>query len=432
MKNHNIPNRKIIPNNKKTAELIISKPEHSLLQNGLDLYLIESGQEDVTRLDIVVGAGSVFQQKPLCSSFTNYLLKEGTNNLSSQQIAEELDFHGAYLNTSTSKDKAVITLFSLTKHLSKLLPMLKSLVTEASFPEKEFEIQRDRKRQEFLVNSEKVRSIAQREFNKLIFGEKTVYGRVAQLEDFDLITNNHLKTFHKNFYQPKNSYLIVSGKPDKESKKLISRLFGEEWHNNDFEIIKPSNIATGQYGQEKVLKKDKFLQSAIRVGKNTINKYDKDYSKLIFTNTILGGYFGSRLMSNLREDKGMTYGVSSFVSSFLHGSYFAIATEVNIKQTTAALDEIKKEIDILQNKKISVDELNLVKNYIYGSFIKNFDGPFTLAEMFMAVTDFGMNFDYYQESLKKMMAISAEDVLETAQKHLDLNEMTTLVVGNME
>ncbi len=432
MKNNNIPNRKKIPTNRKLGDLNIIKPEHSILKNGLDLYFIESGLENVTRLDIIVGAGSMFQQKSLCSSFTSNMLKEGTANLSSQQIAEELDFNGAYLNTSTSKDKAVITLFSLSKHLSKLLPMLKSLVTDASFPENEFKVQRDREKQEFLINSEKAKIIANRSFNELIFGETTAYGRVTTLDDFDKISNSDLQKFHKNFYQPKNSYLIVSGKPNNESKKLINKLFGEEWQNNNFEVQLPTNISTKQFSQEKTIKREQFLQSAIRLGKNVINKFDKDYSKLLFTNTILGGYFGSRLMSNLREDKGMTYGVSSFISSFLHGSYFAIATEVNIKQTKEALKEIEKEIRILQNEKIDSGELNLVKNYIYGNFIKNFDGPFALAEMFMAVNNFGLSFDYYQESLKKMMAISAEDVLETAQKQFDLNEISTLVVGNRE
>ncbi len=428
----NIPNRKEIPPNQQFGNLNIKEPEKSILKNGLDVYFIESGIEEVCRVDIVVGAGSSFQQKSLCASFTNSLLKEGTNKLNSNQIAEKLDFHGAYLSSSISKDKAIITLFSLSKHLSKLLPMLKNLVTDASFPENEFSVQRDRNRQEFLINSEKAKIIASRSFNELIFGKKTAYGKIATLDDFDLITNTDLQNFHKTFYQPKNSYLIVSGKPDAESKKMINTLFGEEWLNNNIAIPLPENIISRQLSKKKTIEREKFLQSAIRLGKNVSNKVDKDYSKLIFTNTILGGYFGSRLMSNLREDKGMTYGVSSFVSSFLHGSYFAVATEVNIKHTKEALIEIEKEIRILQNEKINTKELNLVKNYIYGNFIKNFDGPFALAEMFMSVNNFGLNFDYYRESLSEMMDISVEDVLETAQKQFNLNEMTTLVVGKSE
>ena len=137
-------------------------------------------------------------------------------------------------------------------------------------------------------------------------------------------------------------------------------------------------------------------------------------------------------MSNLREDKGMTYGVSSFISSFLHGSYFAVATEVNITQTQAAITEINKEIEKLQNNKIGHEELSLVKNYVYGNFLKNFDGPFALAEMFRSAHDFGLNFDFYNKSLNMMMETTADEILRTAQINFDMDEMATLVVGNRE
>ena len=425
------PNRKSIPLAHKAEELILQNPEHEILTNGLNLYLIESGLEDVTRIDIIIGAGSVYQSKKLCASFTNQLLKEGTKTLNSVQIAEKLDFHGAYLSTSINKDKSTITLFSLTKHLSKLLPMLKSIVTEAIFPDYDFGIHLNRSRQEYLVNSEKARFLANREFNTLIFGNETAYGQSAQLNDFDQLTMDDLKEFYKVQYQPKNSYIIISGKPDEESKQLIINLFGKEWHNNELDIIKPSNITSRQFKGDKTIKKEEFLQSAIRMGKNAISKFDIDFNKLIFTNTILGGYFGSRLMSNLREDKGMTYGIYSMISNFAHGSYFAISTEVNIKQTAAALEEIKKEIDILQNEKTNEDEIELVKNYIYGSFLKNFDGAFSLAEMFRSAHDFGLDFDYYNESLKKIMSITSEEVMLTAQKYFNIDDMATLVVGDI-
>jgi len=421
--------RKKTPENKKVAELLLNEPTKITLPNGMLMFLIESGLEDVVRIDIVVDAGSAFQEKPLSASFTNSLLKEGIKGMNAIQIAEMLDFHGAYLSTSISKDKATITLFSITKHLNKLLPLLKNIVAEATFPQNEFNVHRDRSRQEFLVNTQKAKQLANRNFNNLMFGSDSAYGRVAKEEDYNSIEKADLINFYKSFYQPKNSYLIVSGRPDTNSIKLIEKVFGNEWENNGLPLQTPTNFVSKQTNGNKIVTKDNFLQSAIRIGKTTLNKFDKDYSKLIITNTILGGYFGSRLMSNLREDKGMTYGVSSFISSFLHGSYFAIATEVNIAQTNAAVIEINKEIEKLQNNKIGQEELSLVKNYIYGNFLKNFDGPFALAEMFRSAHDFGLNFDFYNRNLKKMMDTTAEDILKTAQLNLSLDEMATLVVG---
>lgn len=432
MQRTNYPNRKVSPPNKEFEELILDNPEKIILKNGLDLYLIESGLESVVRIDLVVNAGSVYQTKKLCAAFTNSLLIEGTKNLSSEKIAHELDFFGAYLNTSTSKDNAVVTLFSVTKHLEKLLPIFKEIITESIFPQQEFEIHRDRDRQEFLIKSEKAKVIANREFNKLIFGDNSAYGQYLTLPDFDHIKRDDLVEFHKKYYCPKNSYLIVSGQPDAESKKLIIKLFGDEWDIINSNIIKPESIVSDAFKGDLLIKKEKFLQSAIRIGKQIIGKQHEDYANLLFTNAILGGYFGSRLMSNLREDKGMTYGIHSFISNFKHAGYFAIATEVNINQTSAALEEIKKEIDILQSEYVSSEEISLVKNYIYGTFQKNFDGPFALAEMFRSVMDIDNDFNFFNQTLNKIMQVDAEIIQQTAQKYLDINDMCNLVVGNLE
>jgi len=367
-----------------------------------------------------------------CATFTNDLLIEGTKNLTSEKIAHELDFCGAYLHTSTSKDNAVVTFFSLTKHLSKLLPLFKEIITESIFPQTDFEIHRDRNRQEFLIKSEKAKVIANREFNKLIFAENSAYGQYLTLPDFELIKRDDLVEFHKEYYSPQNSYLIVSGRPDTESKKLIIKLFGDEWDKTNSNISKPENIVLDAFKGDTLIKKENFLQSAIRIGKQIISKQHEDYANLLFTNTILGGYFGSRLMSNLREDKGMTYGIHSFISNFKHASYFAIATEVNINQTTSAIEEIRKEIDILQSKYVSSEEISLVKNYIYGTFQKNFDGPFALAEMFRSVMDIDSDFNFFNQTLNKIMQVDAEIIQQTAQKYLDINDMCNLVVGNME
>lgn len=432
MTSTNYPNRTISPPNKKFEELKLENPEKIKLKNGLDLYLIESGLESVVRIDLVVNAGSVYQSKKLCATFTNDLLIEGTKNLSSENIAHKLDFYGAYLHTSTSKDNAVITLFTVAKHLEKLLPIFKEIITESIFPAQEFEIHRNRNLQEFLIKSEKAKIIANREFNKLIFGENTAYGQYLTVTDFDLINRDDLFDFHKTYYSPQNSYLIVSGRPDEESKILITKLFGDEWDNANSIITQPANIVSDAFKGDILFKKEKLLQSAIRIGKQTISKSHEDYANLLITNAICGGYFGSRLMSNLREDKGMTYGIRSFISNFKHASYFTIATEVNINQTSAAMKEIKKELEILQNEYVSDEELSLVKNYIYGNFQKNFDGPFALAEMFRSVMDIDSDFDFFNQTLKKIMQVDADIIQQTAQKHLDLNDMCNLVVGNLE
>jgi predicted Zn-dependent peptidase len=163
-----------------------------------------------------------------------------------------------------------------------------------------------------------------------------------------------------------------------------------------------------------------------------ISKTHPDYNRFVLLNTILGGYFGSRLMSNLREDKGYTYGISSYISNYINGGFFSIATEVNANYTQAALDEIFLEINKLRTQAVGESELQLVKNYIYGTFLRNFDGPFALAERFRSARDFGLGFDYYKKSLDEILVVNPDDLIETAKKYLDPDYLIKLIVGSME
>jgi len=429
MKQPNMLDRINKPAHGKPILLELNEPEMLLLGNGLETYLIRAGNEDVTRIDISVRAGAAFQKKKMVANSTGKLLLEGTQNLTSSFIAEKLDFYGAYLEINISADNAVISLYSLTKHLNEMLPLLGELIKMPAFPEQELLIHLDRKKQEFLVNNEKVKYIAMNEFAKMVFGENSAYGQIINENDFELVKRNDLLEFFSKYYTPDRAYMVVSGKIDNEVISLINEHIGGEWPNNK-PVTEAILFATSIIENEKFIERPGSLQSAIRVGRQIINKIHPDYDRFILLNTIFGGYFGSRLMSNLREDKGFTYGVSSYVLNYTYGSFFSVSTEVNSKHTERAMQEIMKEMERLRNEKVGNKELNLVKNYIYGTFLRNFDGPFSLADRFKAVKDFGLGFDYYKKSLDGIMEVNAGQLLETAQKYLNPEDMVQLVVGS--
>lgn len=420
-----------MPEHGESVLLAIDDPIEIKLDNGISAYLIEAGDEEVTRIDFVVKAGTAYQNKSLVAGNVGKLLKEGTRNYSSADIANMLDYYGSYLDTSISKDSATITLYSLTKHLEKLLPVVSEMVKEALFQQEELDILLDMQRQEFLVNTEKVKYSAQLEFNRLVFGFDTAYGQIVELQDFDEVKREDLDTFFKTHYNVKNSYIIASGKTNHRVPGLLNRYFGSGISQSI-----NSNGAIRFIGEngtkEKFIEKPGAMQSAIRVGRPMINRMHPDYNRFILLNTILGGYFGSRLMSNLREDKGFTYGISSFILNYIHGAAFSIATEVNAKHTQVAMDEIYNELKLLRQNKVGDDELQLVKNYIYGTFLRNFDGPFALSERFASVKEFGLGFDYYRNSLKEILLTSADELLETANKYLQPEDMIKLIVGRMD
>jgi len=421
-------NRNVIPPHGQPINLVLEEPEKKTLDNGLDVYLIHAGNENVIRLDVIVDAGSVYQSKRLTASSVGKLLKEGTKHYSSSKIAELIDFFGAYLDVSVTKDSAIITLYTLARHLEQLIPVIGNILVEANFPEEELNIHIDRQRQEYLINSEKVRYKAMLEFNKLIFGEGSAYGQVLEIADFDLLNREDLFAFYNRHYHPKNAYLLVSGKMPGDILSLLNKYVGVVWKQNP-STDKEIQVAGIIGHKEKYIEKPDAMQSAIRVGRPMINRLHPDYNSFLLLNTVLGGYFGSRLMSNLREDKGYTYGVSSFITNYKHAGYFSVSTEVNVQHTDAALTEIFEEMNQLRKVRIDEDELIRVKNYIYGTYLRTFDGPFALAERFKSAREISEGFSYYKRSLNEMLQFTSGELLEVANKYLHPDDMITLVVG---
>ena len=424
------PDRAKQPSLGRPFSLMLPQIESIKLENGLEFFLIPDATQEVTRLDLVFDAGSSVQDKKLQAAAVNQLLSEGTRQKTSMEIAEILDFHGAYLDRFLSKDKAGLTLFGLTKYYDRLLPLLMEMLTGAVFPEKELKIFDDRKKQEYLINIQKVRYQASSEFNRLVFGADSAYGQVLETDDFGLLTREDLLDFYKKNYQPAGFYGILSGKIDDGLLKLLRESFGQILQTRQTASVRPLHFVAPSAESKILISKKEALQSAIRMGGLTIDRKNADYPKLSLLNTVLGGYFGSRLMTSLREDKGYTYGIYSLIQNYRHATYFAIAAEVNAEYTKAAVDEICRQVDVLRTEKVTEKELQTVKNYVYGSSLRNFDGSFALAERFMKSRELEMPFESYRQTLDAMMQCTAEDILRAARKYLNTDDMKTLVVGN--
>ena len=180
-----------------------------------------------------------------------------------------------------------------------------------------------------------------------------------------------------------------------------------------------------------LINKEESLQSGIRIGKLLIPKTHKDFPKLFLLNTILGGYFGSRLMTNIREDKGYTYGIGSGLSSNKKESTFFISTEVGSDYTKATVTEIEKEIEKLQKQLVSEKELDLVKNYLFGSFMRNFDGAFEAIDRFKAINELGMDYNYYEFLFSEIKTANSESIRETAKKYFNFDNMVKVVAGKL-
>lgn len=425
-------NRLQAPELGKPLSLDIREPEEITLSNGVPVFLIHDKEQEVTRLDVVFNAGNAYQSQKLQANAVNKLLIEGTKNHTAREIAGIIDFYGAYLDPFIGKDTAGLTLFALTKYYERLLPLLAEILTKASFQKDEIRLYEDRKKQNFLVNIQKVRYRASLEFNKLIFGANSPYGQVLSEEDFGKLGQEEVLDFYEKFYRPQNAYLVMSGKITNKLLEQLKMVLGDLWRKEET-TIKAKNSFTETVDQKvRLFEKQEALQSALRIGSPALTRKHPDFPKLSLINTVLGGYFGSRLMSSLREDKGYTYGVSSFIQNFRYANYFAVASEVNANHTASAIQEIKHQMALLSEETVSKQELTVVKNYVYGAYLRYFDGPFSLAERFLKCRELDLEFDLYKKELEEMMQFTPGELLETARKYLNFKQMKILVVGKVD
>ncbi|MNR03395.1 Peptidase M16 inactive domain protein [compost metagenome] len=220
---------------------------------------------------------------------------------------------------------------------------------------------------------------------------------------------------------------MVSGKFDTAGFNLLDSSFGYDWEKS--EVVKNSFSFSVTDKQFVYKEKPEALQSAIRIGQLAINRKHKDFSGLQILNTVLGGYFGSRLMANIREDKGYTYGIGSGISSLQQAGYLFISTEVGADVCGAALTEIYKEIDLLKTTLIGEDELNLVRNYMLGSMLGSLENVFSHADKFKNIYFSGLDYDYYSRYIETVKTITAEELLALANKYFTTESFTEVVIG---
>ncbi len=401
-------------------------PEQHQLANQMQLFVINAGSQALCKIEMVFNAGNYFESNALVANATNSLMREGTSNKSAGEIAELLDYYGAFLETAVYKDKASVILYSLNKHLHKTLPVMMDLIQNAIFPEKELLLYKTNQKQKFMVNQQKVDHVARNHFNAMLFKD-TPYDQFIEANNYDELSQIQLQNFFKDRYAGNDAYMVIAGKITDDVLNQVKQEAG-------IIALKPVNekknyINTQNGRTELLIEKKDAMQSAIRIGCRLFNKTHPDYFNMQVLNTILGGYFGSRLMSNIREDKGYTYGIGSGVASLLNDGFFYISTEVGVDVTTATLTEIYKEIDALQQTLVPTEELELVKNYLLGTFLRSVDGPFAISEKFTSIKDYGLTNDFYKAYVNHIKQVKAQDLMLMAQKYLGKNNLSELVVG---
>jgi len=420
-------NRTITPQSKAIEHIKLIAPGFIQLENNCNFYWLNSGEQELVRIEWIFNNLRFNPEKPLLNIAVNTMLNDGTSKMSAAQIADAIDYYGAFLQVDYGFDHSQVTLYCLNKHLKHALPVVRDILTDSVFPEKELNTFIRNQQQKLRVSLQKNDFMARRVFNKSLF-DGTMYGIAPELDDYAQLQRADMLAYFKQMYQPDNCTLIAAGKIDDDILKEITSCFGKSWENNSVpDISQPGFKETEQLFN--YIEKPDALQSAIRLGTKLINRAHPDFPALQVVNTILGGYFGSRLMANIREDKGYTYGIGSGMASMRTTGSIFIATEVGADVTRNAMNEIEKEINILKTELISEEELSLVKNYMLGSLLGSLENVFSHADKFKNVHFSGLELDYYDRYTEAIRTVTAKDVLRLADQYLNFDQFQKVIVG---
>lgn len=397
------------------------------LDNGIKVHLMQAGSQEVVKLDFLFPAGSVQAAKPLLASITNKGLSEGTHSLSGAEVSEKIDFFGAFIGQQTSFHHSIVTLVTLSHFLPDTLAILEDVIKNPSFEQKEIDTLLNKRKQEFLIESDKVKTLATRAFTQNLYGLDHPYGNYLTLDDFEKVSREDVINFHQQAYIPNGTHIIISGQPDKNIKELLNKHFGQQWSST--KPLADSKPKAQTPKKDIFIAKEDAVQSAIKIGRPLFGKEHPDFHAIQILNTILGGYFGSRLMMNIREEKGLTYGISSFIMTYKHAGFWVITTEVKAENRDLAVTEIFNEIKKLREEKISDDELELVRNFLIGDMIRNFDGPFATSDNYRGLIDSDLTPEYFNAFFSILTSITADDIHKLAKQYLKEEDFITAIAG---
>ena len=412
-------------------QMDILRPQTSILPNGATLHWLSAGDHEVVRIDLVMEGGRWHQEQPLQALFANRLLREGTGRFSSAEIASRPDSYGAGRGLSRSMTHSCLTLYTLCKYLPQTLELIGSMLTEPTFPEAELQVVKETNRQQHLVNLSKVSFLAQRGLMRQLYGPQHPCGVWVEEEDYQRLHPELLRRFYRHYYHPSRLHVFLFGHVEADQLRRVTDVLG----TCTFGSEKPHPLPSTSFQIAPVEERHFFaerpeaMQSAVRMGLLTIDHHHPDFQKLRLLVTLFGGYFGSRLMSNIREEKGYTYGIGADLATHPGSSLLHIHTETANEYVPALIGAVYHDIERLQNELVGEEELSMVKNYKLGEMCREMESVLSLADAWIFVQNNGLPADYFRTMLEEVKSATAEELRDLACRYFCKEKLKEAVSG---
>ncbi|RYU80802.1 M16 family metallopeptidase [Hymenobacter persicinus] len=420
--------RQVAPPVQPLASVTLPAADVFSLPNGARLHVLHNDAQPILRLEIAFRAGKWYDPSPGVSLLAARMLLEGTRTRSARQIADEVAFYGASLECEQGFDRATLTLYCLSRHLEKLLPLIAEVITEPTFPIVELDLLKARTIQNVRVERQKTSYLASENFSQNLYGPAHPYGVKFNEEAFRLAPREAVVAYHASHYRLGSSEIFLCGDVSAAQQALVQATLGTISDTDS-----PSPIASLVDAHSTLeptyVVVPESSQSSLRIGRLWPSLHHPDTHPLQVLVKVLGGYFGSRLMKNIREDKGFTYGIYSSIGARENTTNLVIGADVNAASTKAAIAEVHHELTRLQQEAIPADELQTVKNYMTGKFANELGTVFEQCDKYKNIVFLGLPKTYYSDFLAQVSSVTAPTLQNLAQQYLSPASMTEVVAG---
>lgn len=417
-----------LPPKVENVAFTFRKPTIQHLPNGIPLYIIDAAGVDAVRIDFVFGAGQWHQVQKLQALFTCRMLREGCIGYSASAFAERMDFYGAWLELSVAMNRTFVTLYTLRKFFDSTISLLRDMLFEPTFSEEQLHIVRNNNKAQFMINMQKGDVRAMRALRHSIYGDGHPCGMGTEAHDYDLLHRDLLIDFHRRYYGSHHCAIYLSGTIDEGVLTHVESLFGTaEW--GDSHAVEPRNYPINPSAERYTgIIQPEAVQSSIRMGRLLMDIHDEDYLSMRVLTTLLGGYFGSRLMRNIREEKGYTYHISADLVTNTSQVLFVIGSEALADKSDEVIAEVHHELHRLQTEPVGDDELRIVRNYMIGEICRNYEGAFALTDAYIFMEHLGLPYTHIEQTIEAIHSTDAARLQQLAQRYLDPDTMHMAVV----
>ena len=404
-----------------------------VMRNGQTIAYFADNNVELLKVDFVFEAGTALQEKKLQAASAINLVTEGSAHHSAREIAEFMDYRGIIVEKSNDEVSATLTLYFLPRYVEELLPVVAEMLFEPTYPEEELAIFVAKRRQKLLTEMQRTSFLARRRYYECLYGATHPLGSYAVPSDFDLLTVEDVRDFHDRYLTPSRMRIVIGGAVSESVLKAFDRVFGGMVAGSYDAIVLP-NPADAVRGLQRV-EVPGAVQNTLRVGRRLPMRWeDREYAEFMVLSTVLGGYFGSRLMTNIREEKGYTYGINAVTQIYRGSLVFHIMSDVGADVAEPALDEVRKELERLCCEPVGEDELETVRRCMLGDFMRSVDGVFERSERYCQMLTSGVDerfTDNYMSVLEEG-AVTPKRLQELAQRLLKWSEMTVVVAGGVK